>query len=323
MVHVEHHHLGRAPGDPARLGGAGRLVEHFQKAHQAAGGAAAAQALHLAAQFREVGARARAVLEDARLVVDQVEDRLEVVVAALDEAGRHLGPGVGVLGLVGGAGRAIDRVVPARAFDPVLVPEAAVEPHRAVERADLVDQHAGQFGLEALRVGGRGEVAAEGLPGVAQRVGDAADELADRLLGAALGRNPGLAEVLADRDVGGQLRPLGGNFRVVHLEDHFAVGAGDLGGPASPLDLVEDLLGGQSFLGRPAGDGEAAGAGGLLLGRHRPALARLVYGSCGHFKGFRLDRLCHRAHSLRVVELPPGARNCLKGSALSNKIHYS
>ena len=280
MVAVEHHHLGRPPGDAARLGGAGRLVEHLEEAHQARAGAAAGEPLHLAAQFAEVGATSRAVLEDPRLVVDEAEDRVEVVRAALDETGRDLRSGVRVLGPGGHAGRAIDRVVPARALDLVLVPEAAVEPHRAVECADLVDQHVGQFGLEALRVGGRGEVAAEGLPGVAQRVGDAADELADRLLGAALGRNPGLAEVLADRDVGGQLRPLGGNFRVVHLEDHFAVGAGDLGRPPGPADLVEDFLGGQPFAGGPAGDRQAARPSRLAFGLS-VAAGRGVRGASG------------------------------------------
>src|SRR5207248_4513132 len=99
-------------------------------------GPAAGEALHLASQAGEVGARARAVLEDPRLVVDQVEDRVEVVAAALDEAGGNLWSLVGVLGDVRLAAGEVDGVVAAAALDPVLVPQPAVEPDRAVESAD-------------------------------------------------------------------------------------------------------------------------------------------------------------------------------------------
>src|SRR5207237_4898752 len=68
VVGVDHHHLGRPSGDAARLGGAGGAVEHFEEAHQAAGGAAAREPLHLPAQLGAVGAAARAVLAAAGLV---------------------------------------------------------------------------------------------------------------------------------------------------------------------------------------------------------------------------------------------------------------
>jgi hypothetical protein len=52
-----------------------------------------------AADLGKVRARARAVLEEAGLVLGQVEDAHQVVIDGLDEAGRALGLGVGVGGL--------------------------------------------------------------------------------------------------------------------------------------------------------------------------------------------------------------------------------
>ena len=49
MIRVDNDHLGRSPGDAARLGRARGAVEHLEEAHQPAGGAAARQPLHLAA----------------------------------------------------------------------------------------------------------------------------------------------------------------------------------------------------------------------------------------------------------------------------------
>ena len=279
MVGVDHHHLGRPSRDAARLGGAGGAVEHLEEAHQAAGGATAGEPLHLPAQLGEVGAAARAILEDARLVVDQIEDGLEIVVAALDEAGRHLRPAVGVAGLVGGAGGEVHRPVAPRALDLVLVPEPAVEPYRAVEGADLVHEVVAQLGLEGLRVGRRGEVAALGLAGAAERVGHPPHELPHRLLGTALGWHPGLAEVLAHRDVGGELRPFRRHLRVVHLEDHFAVGAGDLGGPPGPLDFVEDVLRRRALARDAPLDRQPLGAPGTA--RRRMVAVPVRGGTCG------------------------------------------
>src|SRR6266478_2763078 len=111
------------------------------------------------------------------------------VAAALVKEDRYLRPRVCVLGRIGLAGGEIDRVVPAAPLDLVLVPEPAVEPDRAVEGPDLVDQHVAQLGLERVGVRGGREVAAHLLAGGAQRMRDAADELANRLLRAAPGRN--------------------------------------------------------------------------------------------------------------------------------------
>src|SRR5207248_5852475 len=133
MIDVEHHHLRRPARDAARLGGPGRLVENLEEAHQPGAGASAREPLHLPAEPREVRSAAGTVLEDPGLVVDQVEDRVEVVAAALDEAGRYLRPRVCVLGRIGLAGGEIDRVVPAAPLDLVLMPAPAVEPDRADE----------------------------------------------------------------------------------------------------------------------------------------------------------------------------------------------
>ena len=240
--------------------------------------------------------RARAVLEDSRFVVDEVEDRLEVVAAALDEAGGDLRPAVSVLGPEGRAGGKIDRVVPARALDPVLMVEAAVEPYRRVEGADLVHEVEGELRLEGLRVLDGGEVPALLLPGNAQRMGDPSHELLDRLLGARLVGDPRLAEVLAHGDVGGELGPALRHFRVVHLEDDLAVRAGDLGGAPGPLDLGEHLLRALSVPGVAAIDREAARGPRTDRGGHRlPVL--MGNRSSGREMGSRSQRLRHRATS--------------------------
>jgi hypothetical protein len=85
---------------PPRLDRAGGAVADPQEAHQAARAAAAGQGLAFAAQRREVGAGARAVLEEARLADPQVHDAAladEVVADRLDEAGVRLRALVGAV----------------------------------------------------------------------------------------------------------------------------------------------------------------------------------------------------------------------------------
>ena len=79
VVHVEADHLGGAARGAAALGRARGAVEHLEEAHEAARRAAARELLLLAADRAEVRARARAVLEEARLALDEVVDRHEVV----------------------------------------------------------------------------------------------------------------------------------------------------------------------------------------------------------------------------------------------------
>ena len=98
MVGVDHHHLGGAARGAARLDGARRTVADLQEGHEAGGAAAARQALVLAAQGREVGAGARAILEEARLAHPQIHDAAlvhQIVGDGLDEAGMGLGMLVG------------------------------------------------------------------------------------------------------------------------------------------------------------------------------------------------------------------------------------
>jgi hypothetical protein len=93
VIHVADHHLGRAPRGAARLDRARRAVADLEEAHQPRRLAAARQLLALAAQRREVGAGARAVLEQPRLAHPQVHDAAvvhQIVADRLDEAGMRL-----------------------------------------------------------------------------------------------------------------------------------------------------------------------------------------------------------------------------------------
>ena len=83
-------HLGRATGGAARLGGARAAIKNFEEAHDAARKAAAREFFHLAADLREVRARARAVLEDAGFVFHEIKDRHQIIVQ-IDETSEHCG----------------------------------------------------------------------------------------------------------------------------------------------------------------------------------------------------------------------------------------
>ncbi len=67
VIDVDHHHLGGAAGGAARFDGARGAVADLQEGHEAGGLAAARELFILAAQRREVGAGAGAILEQARL----------------------------------------------------------------------------------------------------------------------------------------------------------------------------------------------------------------------------------------------------------------
>ena len=104
-----------------------------------------------------------------------------------------------------------------------------VEPDRRVEGGLLVDQQVRQLGLEGLGVGVAGEVAVLAAP-ARDGAGDPVHHLADRVL--ALGV-PRPAEVLLGDDVGGVLRPGGGELQVPLLEGGGAIApVGDDGVPA-------------------------------------------------------------------------------------------
>jgi hypothetical protein len=260
VVDVQADHLGRAARGAARLDRARGAVADLQEAHQARAAAAARERLVLAAQVREVGARARAVLEEARLARPQVHDAAladQVVADRLDEAGVRLRVRVGVLGQADLAGLVVGDPVALRgAADAVGEVEAGVEPLRAVRRRHLVQQHVAQLVVERVGVLLGAEVA-ELLAPVAPAAHQAVHDLLHAALGAQHGlarsvlldlavgrhlRHTGLAEVLADHDVRGQLAPGRRDLRVVHLEDGAAVRVADAARAGGPLDGVEDVL---------------------------------------------------------------------------------
>ena len=105
---------------------------------------------------------------------------------------------------------------------------------------------------------------------VADGFGDAGDELADS--GFALGSADFAVQIFAGHDVGGGHGPVFGDFDVLLLEDHVALGIGNLSEAEIPFDFG---VGGDAGLGEEAAEGEA---GGLLLGR--------LDGGCGFGHGF-------------------------------------
>ena len=272
VIDVDHHHLGGAAGGAARLDGAGGAVADLEEAHQAGRLAAARQALAFAAQPREVGAGARAVLEQARLAHPQVHDAAlvdEVVLDALDEAGVRLRMLVGA-GRGGQlAGAVVDIVVAlARPVDAVGPVEAGVEPLRAVGRRLLGGEHEAQLVEEGAGVLFRVEIAALPAP-VGPRAGEPVEDLPGVLLGdGALvlgeagerrlvghrapqpgrdvvlleslqaGRHAGLAEVLLRQDVAGHLAPRRRHLDVVELEDDRAVRIADFASRRPEFDAV-------------------------------------------------------------------------------------
>ena len=157
MVGVDDHHLRRAARGAARLDGARGAVADLEEAHQAGRLAAAGEPLAFAAQPREVGAGAGAVLEQPRLAHPQVHDAAlvdEVVIDRLDEAGVRLRMLVGGLRLGQLAGLEVDvEVALARAVDAVGPVQAGVEPLRRVRRAHLRGEHVAVLVEERLGVG--------------------------------------------------------------------------------------------------------------------------------------------------------------------------
>ena len=145
MIDVDHHHLGGAACGAAALDGACSPVTDLEEAHQAARPAAARKALVGAAQRGEVGARARAVLEEACLADPQVHDAVlvdEIVLHRLDEAGVRLRVLVGGRRCRQRARLVIDiEVALARAVDAIGPVQAGVEPLRAVRSSHLHGKH--------------------------------------------------------------------------------------------------------------------------------------------------------------------------------------
>ena len=243
VIDIDDDHLGRAPGGAAGLDGAGGAVADLEEAHQAGRLAAAGERLALAAQVGEVGARARAVLEEPRLAHPEVHDPAlvdEVVVDALDEAGVRLGVLVGRGGLLQRPALVVDEVVPlGRAVDAVGPVEARVEPLRRVGRRDLERQHGDQLVVEGAGVGLGVEVA--GLPApVGPGAGEAVKHLPGRMLAARGCAACGVAGRRVVRVVIGA-----GGVRVGHAapQPFGNVGLGHALAPGGDAGLAEVFLG--------------------------------------------------------------------------------
>ncbi len=256
MVDVEDDHLGGAAGFAAGLDDAGEGIESFHEAERAAGGASARESFGGSAQRREIRARAAAPLEEHAFGLGQREDRVEGIFHRVDEAGGALGLGVSgdaefdLLGL---------RVpVPAAAVRVGLDAVAShVEPDGGVEGGVLADEDVDEFVVEGGAVFMGAEVALGHTP-VTDSFGDAGDELADS--GFTLGSADFAVQIFAGHDVGGGHGPVFGDFHLLLLEDHIALGVGDLSEAKFPFDFV---VRGDAGLGEEAAEGEA---GGLLLG---------------------------------------------------------
>ena len=194
------------------------------------------------ADGREVGAGARAELEEQHLPLNRRRDVHQVVLDRLDEARGELRAGISVtreLDLVGG--RIPDPAAHRAPRDPVALGEPAVEPDRRIEGADLVHEHVGELGLEGLRFLGILEVAAEGLARLAQGARDPSHHLAHAPLAAGSG-DTGLPEVLGDEDVGRELRPVGRHLARPHLEHDRAVGILDARVPLLEPHALEGIV---------------------------------------------------------------------------------
>ncbi|MPL92618.1 hypothetical protein SDC9_38730 [bioreactor metagenome] len=257
VIHVADHHLRRAPRGAARLDRAGRPVADLQKAHQPRGLAAARELLALGTQAREVGAGARAILEETCLADPQVHDPAlahQIVAHRLDEAGMRLRMFVGAGRFRQLAGDVVDVIVALRrAIDAIGPVQAGVEPLRAVRRGHLLGQHEAHLVVIGARVVLGAEIAALPAPvgpGAGQPVehllgrgfahnalifrqvlkrlgvGDRApQELGHALLAHLLQRrgNARLAEVFLREHVGGNLAPALGHLDAVVVEHDLAV----------------------------------------------------------------------------------------------------
>jgi hypothetical protein len=230
VINVEDDHLGGAARLAAALDDAGESVEAFHETQRAGGAAAAGEHGVALAQGRQVGAGARAPLEEHALGLGQVQDGLQRIATETMKQAEHWGRRVPLLifctewrGLV---------VVPAVA---ARFGHADIEPDRRVEAGLLPEHQVGELVAESLRILDRLEIVALLAP-VGQGVDHPVDQLGDAAL--AFGRTQLAVEVLAGHDVGSRLRPVGGDFHVTLLKKHLALVVADRGRAQFPLDLV-------------------------------------------------------------------------------------
>src|ERR1039457_78339 len=100
MIHVETDHLGGAPCRATALGCTRSTIEYFEKAHQPARCATARQFLLFTANRAEIAPCTRAVLEEARLILDQLVNSHQIIRNCLNKTGGTLRLFVGVGGFL-------------------------------------------------------------------------------------------------------------------------------------------------------------------------------------------------------------------------------
>jgi hypothetical protein len=247
----------------ARRDGARCPIADLEERHQAGGGAAAGKLFALAADPREIGPGAGAVLEKTRFADPQIHDAAfvhQIVGNTLDETGMGLRP------LVGRGGRI--RLAVFMAHEPMALTgtvdaigpvQTGVEPLRRVGCADLGGKHEAMLVIEGARILFAVEVAALPSP-VGPGAGHSMEHLtcaglaaeticlghrrqsglvghrAPQELGQVIvadanqaGRHSGATEILLGENVRGDLRPVGRYVDVLQLEDDGAVGVADFG----------------------------------------------------------------------------------------------
>src|ERR1035441_8424588 len=258
MPDVEDHHLGRAPRLAATFDLPGVDVQALHEAERTARLAAAREKLLARSQRRKVHPGARAILEDAPFFNQELENALHVVLyrdarlAAAREKllarsqRRKVHPGA----------RAILEDAPffnqelENALHVVLyrVDEARgtlrlarvggelgahVEPHRRVERRELVQHQEGHLVAEVANLGAQADV-----PAIQRPLDDGVDHAVDQLLQTALPRRAAqwTLEELLGHDLDGGIRPVHGEQHVLLLEDHLFVAAADHCVSAAPFN---------------------------------------------------------------------------------------
>ncbi len=128
-----------------------------------------------------------------------------------------------------------------------------VEPDGRVEGRVLADEDVGELVVKGRAVFSGLEVALRESP-IANGFGDAGDQRTHTAF--ALRRADGSVQIFAGHDVGRGHRPIFGSLDVLLLEDHVALGIGDLSEAEFPFDFV---VWRDARLSKKAAEGQARG----------------------------------------------------------------